>query len=177
MKHKIYSACLIFSIVSFLAFIFQSCKTDHIRSHTFLIPANFEGTLRIIYDEDCGIKPKVEDGNEILKFPKSGILILNSNSYADAGDKYYLIDNKGNRTTVTEILDSNASVKRMPAIFAGMLTVSGYTYHNSEVEIKGITYKDFRLYRTNDDTIKNFTSIQNKDSLSNAAVKACRSNL
>ena len=166
-----------FLIVSFLAFIFQSCKTDHIRSHTFLIPANFEGTLRIIYDEDCGIKPEVKDGNEIVEFPKNGILILNSNSYADTGDKYYLVENKGNRTRVPEILDSNATLKRMPAIFAGMLTVSGYTYHNSEVEIKGITYKDFRLYRTNDDTIKNFTSIQNTDSLSNAAVKACRSNL
>ncbi|HEY5393610.1 MAG TPA: hypothetical protein VIJ57_15910, partial [Hanamia sp.] len=84
---------------------------------------------------------------------------------------------KGNRTRVTEILDSNATVKKTPTIFAGVLTVSGFTYHNSEVEIKGITYKDFRLYRTNDDTIKNFTSIQNTDSLSNAAVKACRSNL
>ncbi len=166
MKNKIYSACFLFLIVIILPVTFQSCQADQISSHTFLIPANLEGTLRIIYNEDCGIKPKVEDGNEILEFPKNGILILKKDSYGDTRNKYYLVDNNGNKTRVSEILDPNETVKRTPAILAGVVTVSGYTYHNDEVEIKGITYIDFRLYRNSSNENEKFTSTQNIDSLS-----------
>ncbi len=179
MINKIYSAGLMFTIVSILPRNHFSILPGnaHIQSHTFLIPANSEGTLRIIYNEECGIKPKTEDGSEILEFPNNGILILNTRPlWLKQVMKYFLIDNNGNKTKVSEILDSSEMVKRTPAILAGTLTVSGYTYHNDEVEKKGITYIDFMLYRKSNDAVENFASIQNIDSLSNAAVSACRAN-
>ncbi|HSV12050.1 MAG TPA: hypothetical protein VLI68_14840, partial [Hanamia sp.] len=33
------------------------------------------------------------------------------------------------------------------SVLAGTITVAAFTFHNSEVEIKGIEYKDFKLYK------------------------------
>lgn len=177
MINKFFKSSLTFIIIAhviFLPIMLQSCHADSSRFHTFLIPSNYEGTLRIIYDEQCGIKPKVEDGREILQFPKNGILILNTNSYADTGNEYFLIDDKGNKTKVTEIVNAKGGSNNGPAVLAGTLTVSGYTYHNSEVQIKGITYKDFKLFKNNPGEIKDIASTQNLDSLTHAVLSACR---
>lgn len=46
--------------------------------NTFLIPSDYEGTLRIVFEEKCGLTPKVENGRQILEFKKNGFLILNT---------------------------------------------------------------------------------------------------
>ena len=167
MKSKL--ILIIITSITFLSVILQSCNFRPVQFHTFLIPSNYEGTLRIVYDEECGIRPIIEDGREILEFSKNGILILNKDNYAETGNEYYLIDSKGNKTKVTENFNSGDKLSNGPAVLAGTLTVAGYTYHNSEVEIKGITYKDFKLYKNGTgETLKNL------DSLINAVVSACR---
>jgi hypothetical protein len=47
-----------------------------------------------------------------------------------------------------------------PSVLAGTITVAGYTYHNSEVEINGIEYKDFKLYKNGvGETTQNLDSL------------------
>ena len=161
---------IIITSITFLSLTLQSCNSRPVQFHTYLIPSNYKGTLRIIYNEECGIKPRIEDGREILAFPKNGVLILNTDVfYSITGNKYYLIDGKGNKTKVAEIFNSADRLSNGLSVLAGTLTVAGYTYHNSEVEIKGIEYKDFKLFKNG---IVDTT--QNLDSLTNALVSACR---
>ena len=164
---------IITSLIFFLLVICQHCKPDHISSHIFLIPSKFKGILRIIYNEECGITPDIDNGKEILKFPENGILILNTSSYAEAGNEYYLVDDEGHKTKVTEVFNSKNENKK-PVILASPVTVSGYTYNNSEIEKKGITYKDFKLINNNTGNVNEAPLKQNLDSLTNALVSACR---
>lgn len=168
---------IIITLIFFSLLIFQNCKSDHASSHIFLIPSKFQGILRIIYDEECGIKPDIENGKEILKFPENGILILNTNSYADAGNEYYLIDDGGRKTKVTEVFNSKNGLNKKPAVLASPITVSGYIYNNSEIEKKGITYKDFKLIDNNTGEVDEAALKQKLDSLANALVSACRAGL
>jgi hypothetical protein len=43
---------------------------------TFLIPKDFQGKIRVIYGEKCGIDPPEENGRRVLKIPNSGLLII-----------------------------------------------------------------------------------------------------
>ncbi len=182
MKDKIYSSGLILIIASFIAVFLpgalQSCNPDRILYHTFLIPSNYEGTLRIIFDEDCGIKPKVENGRQILKFPKNGVLILNTSADSETGNEYYLIDDKGNKTKVNQILNVKERVIKLPAIVVRGVGVSSSVVNSTNSKVArvagGATYIDFNLYNKDTTEIVNSIASQHLDSLTNVAVNACR---
>lgn len=148
---------------------------------TFLIPSDYEGTLRIIYVEKCGIKPKEENGREVFEFQKNGFIILATDIDSRINTDYYLVDNKGNRTKVTEILNFKDRVNnKIPVIVAGGVGVSSSVVNsiNSKTTLVagGATYMDFNLYNKDTTEIRNSVSSEKLDSLTNTLVNACRKN-
>lgn len=91
MKQKLMTTNLrltTFSILMLLAYLFHTgCNASKapqfIRSTppvTFLIPAGFQGNLRVVYGEPCGAQPKFENGRQLFEFPANGVLILQKQS-------------------------------------------------------------------------------------------------
>jgi hypothetical protein len=136
---------------------------------TFLIPADYEGQIRIVYEEKCGVKMQKENGRQILHFPESGILILNEDFDGGINNDYYLVDKNGRRTKVEEISNFSDSTKKLPYILVGGAGTLG-----SDEESKSIKFSDFYLY--NKDTVladNNKLSLR-FDSLTTTVVNACR---
>jgi len=136
---------------------------------TFLIPNEYEGQIRIVYEEKCGVKLLKEKGRQMLRFPETGILILNENFDGGISNNYYLVDKSGRRTKVKEILSVSDSMKKTPYILVG-----GAGNLGSAGESKGITFSDFYLY--NKDTIlaDNNKLSQKFDGTTIKTVNACR---
>lgn len=146
----------------------------------FLIPSDYKGTCRIVFEEKCGVTPKEENGRQILKFQKSGLLILNTEIDYGIINDYYLVDKKGNKTKIAQILNAKDRVNKMPAIIVGSVGVSSsvLNFTNSIITkvAGGATYIDFTVYNEDTDDAENNTSSQRLDSLTNAAVNDCRRN-
>jgi len=86
-KEKINSARAILSISAFpltsviviitiYAGSFAYLYITKLDKKTYLIPDDFEGEIIVIYDEDCGIIPPVENGRMVFDIPKSGVLVI-----------------------------------------------------------------------------------------------------
>jgi len=161
--------------------------SSHPLPNTFLIPSVCEGTLRIVFDEKCGTEPEVENGRRILKFKKDGFLVLKTDiddilttelSKGQNND-FYLVDSKGNKTRLTQIPDFKDRGDITPAIVVGGIGVSSSVVNttNSQTTLVsgGATYMNFNLYNKNTTEIKDSFSSKKLDSLTNAAVSACRS--
>lgn len=172
MKNKIYISIWTLIIPCLLA-----CNNRPLPS-TFLIPADFEGTLRIVFEEKCGLTPEVENGRQILEFQKNGFLILTTNLNYGANNDYYLVDNKGNKTKVNQILNVKERVIKLPAIVVRGVGVSSSVVNSTNSKIArvagGATYMDFNLYNKDTTEIVNSIASQHLDSLTNVAVNACR---
>jgi hypothetical protein len=136
---------------------------------TFLIPAEYQGTIRIVYEEKCGIKMHKENGRQILQFPETGILILNEKFDGGINNEYYLIDKSGKRTKIDEIIDFKDNTKKLPFILVG-----GAGTFGTDDKSKDITYSDFYLH--NKDTVQtdNYKLSQQFDSLMWEVVNDCR---
>jgi len=179
MKTKRYISALVMTMTVFIA-----CSGDRYGNkdgalpNTFLIPADYEGVLRVVYKEKCGITPKVENGRQILKFQNDGLIILNTTVYTGKDNIYYLVDDKGNRTPVTEIPDFKDRTNKTPVIVVGPVSVSTQyiTSVNSKITTSsgGAAYMDFKLYNKNIKEIRDEEFYQKLDSLTNAVVNACR---
>lgn len=142
---------------------------------TILIPGNFEGKFRIIYDENCGSNFEKIDGVKTLIFPENGILVLNEEFNGQDNYHYYLVDDQGNKNEILEILEFKDRIKKRPSVLAGG---SGTMYQEIDAKpsdkINGITFSDFYIY--NKDTIdrNDYKSQQKFDSLTRIIVKQCR---
>lgn len=143
---------------------------------TILIPKNFEGNLRVVYEENCGRNYDKTDGIKTLTFPDNGILILNEDFDRNINFNYYLVDELGNKTKISQVLDFNDRLQKRPCVLVGGSGTIGQTIeaNSTNHEEKGITFSDFYLY--NKDTINrnNFKSQQKFDSLTTAIVNQCR---
>lgn len=144
---------------------------------TILIPKNFEGNLRVIYEENCGRNYDKTDGIETLTFPDNGILVLNEDFDRHVNYKYYLVDELGNRTKISQILDFKDRIQKRPCVLVGGSGTIGKTIEvNKEYqEEKGIIFSDFYVY--NRDTINrndNYKNQQRFDSLTTIIVNQCR---
>lgn len=143
---------------------------------TILIPNDFAGTLRVVYEEKCGSNYDKIDGVKTLTFPENGILILNEDFDGHINYNYYLVDELGNRTKISQILAfSDKAQKRPYVLVVGSGTIGQRIEANStNQEKKGITYSDFYVY--NKDTVDRIDyKIQQKfDSLTTAIVDQCR---
>jgi hypothetical protein len=136
---------------------------------TFLIPADYNGQIRIVYEEKCGVKMHKENGRQILQFPESGILILNEDFDGGINNDYYLVDENGRRRKVEEILNFDDSTKKLPYILVG-----GAGNLGSDGESKGIKFSDFYLYNKDTVLVDNNKLSLRFDSLTTTVVNACR---
>lgn len=144
---------------------------------TILIPKNFEGNLRVVYEENCGRNYDKTDGTKTLTFPDNGILVLNEDFDRHVNYNYYLVDELGNRTKMSQILDFKDRIQKRPCVLVGGSGTIGQTIEaNTEnQEQKGIIFSDFYVY--NQDTINrndNYKSQQEFDSLTTIIVNQCR---
>lgn len=193
MKNKIYTSGLTLIVVWLM-----SCSS-HLVPNTFLIPAGYEGIVRVIFDEKCGTTPKIENGRQILEFQNNGLLILNTKSFFNNSpntksytqdrngnkikfvnkgvtDDYYLVDNKGNKTKIIEIAELRNRVVKTPVIVAGNIAVTDLssTTNSESTVTTGITYQDFYLYNKDTREIKADAFPPKMDSLTKAVVHACQ---
>lgn len=85
----------------------KGLETDNTSLPVFLIPAGFEGSLTIVYDEACGGRPDIENGHSVFRFPKNGLLILNEKEspYNRTGSAYYFEDSTGVRQEIKQVID------------------------------------------------------------------------
>ena len=165
---------------------FSSCKlfnryTVHQPpSFTFLIPPYVEGPLIIIYAENCGMQPKLEDGKATFQFQNNGSVIIKDEYDMTAIIEFFLLDSIGNKTKATLIQSIDKRINNEPVLIEGGLnyTSSNVTYVNNELTKKegGATCKWYLLQTNN--TLQTFDEPTRKklDLLTNEIVKECRSN-
>ena len=137
---------------------------------TFLIPANYNGAIRIVYEESCGTKYIKEDGRQKLTFPQNGILVLNEN--VDGGfinNKYYLLDENGGRTEVPEYIVFEKTTKKTPYIL-----VSGSGVKSASEYEKEIIFSDFYLHNKDTTLTDKYIVSEKFDSLTWKSVADCR---
>lgn len=142
---------------------------------TILIPQDYYGALRIVYEEKCGINYGEIDGVKILAFPENGILILNEDFDRHINYNYYLVDKLGNRTKIPQVIAFRDKSPKWPYVLVSGSGSIGYaTDINSEKEEeREIKYADFYVYNSriegNEDDAQ-----QKMDSLTLAVVNRCR---
>jgi hypothetical protein len=169
-------------LTAFIMLIFSACKEKSLPS-TFLIPSNFEGTVRIVFDETCGMPPEIENGRQLFKVSQNGIIISKTEMTIpnNKDDNFYFIDGDNKRTKITRIVNFNESNHNAPTImFSGVGVSSGaVSTVNSETKtVSGrASYIDFNLYNKNSIEIKNSVKSDKLDSLTNELVKGCRANI
>jgi hypothetical protein len=134
---------------------------------TFLIPVDYEGTLRIVYEESCGTKLKKENGRRIFKFPNNGMLILNEEFDGGINHEYYFVDKSGNRIRIEQIL--NYKDRKIPSVQVGGAGTIG-----ASDDEESITFSDFYLYNKDTLAVDDYRAYQRFDSITIATVKACR---
>ncbi|MGM1431295.1 DUF6843 domain-containing protein [Sphingobacterium lactis] len=149
---------------------------NYSKPKTILIPKNFNGILRVVYEENCGSSYTKTDGVITLTFPDGGLLVLNEDFDGHLNFNYYLVNELGNRTEIPQILDFKDSVQKQPCVLVGGSGTIGQTIeaNSTNQEEKGITFSDFYVY--NKDTVKrnDYKSQQRFDSLTTIMVNQCR---
>ena len=164
---------LILYVPSTLLFLYAH---NYSTPKTILIPKNFEGNLRVVYEENCGRNYDKTDGIKTLTFPDNGILILNEDFDRHVNYDYYLVDELGNRTKIPQILNFKDRIQKRPCVLVGGSGTIGQTIEANSTNYveKEITFSDFYIY--NNDTVdrNDFKSQQKFDSLTTAIVNQCR---
>jgi hypothetical protein len=145
---------------------------------TYLIPEDFNGRFRVIYEERCGIKTRREDGRRVLEIPKKRILIIKA-KYEDGpiDHLYYLVDSEGHRTKVPMLHQgTNNENKTIGVFLLGNGIISGQMSDGSfsTESPLAIYYNDY--FVVNGDSIQNedFIKESHFDSLTNVYVGLCR---
>ncbi|MDB9835609.1 hypothetical protein OAC51_01760 [Flavobacteriaceae bacterium] len=117
---------MILSAISVYGLYFFSLYVSKPKPDTFLIPIDFIGDFKVIYNEECGIIPPTENGRRILKIPENGILIVQHEFQSWTIDhEYFFIDENGRRTKIENYRDLNGT-KNVPGIqFGGSGGMSG----------------------------------------------------
>lgn len=136
---------------------------------TFLIPANYQGTIRIVYEEKCGVKMHKVNGRKILQFPGNGILILDEKFNGSINNDYYLVDKSGRRTKIKEVIDFRNATKKLPFILIGGAGTLGADGNRKE-----ITFSDFYVFSKDTLQKDNYKLSQQFDSLTWKIVEDCR---
>ena len=143
---------------------------------TILIPKNFDGKLRVVYEEKCGSNYDKTDGVKTLTFPENGILILNEDFDRHVNYNYYLVDELDNRTEIRQIIAFSDKVQKRPCVLVGGSGTIGQTIeaNTKNQEEKGITYSEFYVYNKETIDRNDFKDQQKFDSLTTAIVNQCR---
>ena len=142
----------------------------------FLIPKNYNGKLRIVYEEKCGQKLRTEDGKEIFEFPKNGILILSEKFNGNINHKYYFVDSKGIKTEIPQAKIDKQNLRFPNVSILGAGTMSDKEIKigvSSDYDIDAVKYTDFFVNQKENDDF-DYKKEQKFDSLTFAVVDLCR---
>jgi hypothetical protein len=147
----------------------------------FVIPQNFKGKFRVVYETKCGIKPRVEQGSRVLEIPENGLLIIRSRFKTGVVDhEYYFQDSTGKRIRVNEILTYAQRDTLAPGVLLHETGVipgalpDGTTSNESSLAIH---YSDFIVIEADTASIDKTYSLRQDfrlDSLTHAIVQTCR---
>lgn len=143
---------------------------------TILIPKDFDGNFRIVYEEKCGSNYDNTDGVKTLVLNENGILVLNEDFDTHINYNYYLVDKLGNKKKIPQIhAFKDRAQKQSCVLVAGSGTIGQTIEANStNQEEKEITYSDFYVYNKNTVERNDYKSQQRFDSLTIAIVNQCR---
>ncbi len=95
-------------VAVFFIYQFVSYQFDKITPETFLIPENYRGKVRIIYDKACGSRPIMKNGRRLYQIPANGILITQfKGEYGIIDQEYYLVGPSGQRRRIYPLNSSD----------------------------------------------------------------------
>ena len=168
---------LLLSVIGIYGLSFTGSYLSKPEPETFLIPTNFEGSFKVIYGEECGLNPPIENGRIILQIPANGILIVQSEFEGGIIDhEYYFIDNDGKRTKIEQYENYSDGTKNIPGVrLGGSGSIGGAMPKggSSSESPLAIHFTDFQVYQ---DTIDRYDFKEERkfDSLTTALVEECR---
>jgi|NorSeaMetagenome_1021524.scaffolds.fasta_scaffold58085_1 hypothetical protein len=168
---------LLLSVIGIYGLSFIGSYLSKPEPETFLIPTNFEGSFKVIYGEECGLNPPIENGRIILQIPANGILIVQPEFEGGIIDhEYYFIDNDGKRTKIEQYENYSDGTKNIPGVRLGGSGSIGGAMPNggsSSESPLAIHFTDFQVYQ---DTIDRYDFKEERkfDSLTTALVEECR---
>ena len=164
--------------------IFNFCSSPNVAVNkkptptpeTFLIPENFQGTLRVVYGEECGIKPNIENGRRILQIPENGVLIIQPEFVSGTIDhQYYLINGNGQKTKI-EYSDTLINEPFLTQLRTGSIGGPiGYKKSSSESPL-AIKFTDITVFRDSIDDNAAFNKDEELLYLTKSMVDECRNN-
>lgn len=174
---------VIATIIGIYAISFASSYLTKPEPETFLIPANFEGKVRIVYGEECGINPSTINGRRELQIPKNGFLIIQPEFEAGIIDhEYFFVDQNGNRTEIMQYENYTDGTKNIPGVQLGGSGSMGGAMpdgsSSSESQL-AIHFTDLYVYNSNSREFsdREYTLRERRiDSLTAALVNDCRKN-
>ncbi|MBF9255818.1 hypothetical protein I2I11_21140 [Pontibacter sp. 172403-2] len=172
---------LVAATVSIFLLSFLGSYLTRPEKETYLIPSDFEGEFRVVYGEECGINPPIENGRRVLTIPENGVLIIQPEFEAGIIDhEYYFVDKNGKREKVRMLLDYNEQVKNSHGVLlgpSGSMAGEMPDGSSSSESPLAIHFTDFTVF--NKDTVRRserdeFKFQQRFDSLTTALVDECR---
>jgi hypothetical protein len=128
----ILTAVILLSVGTFVLLTSQSNKTNDI----YLIPEGYEGDVFVFYNIKRAQKVESEKGYEVHRINNKGYFATSTPDmdYGTVTDKYFYVDAKGNRTSIS---------KKCVSLFG----TGGFS--TSEVEEVDLIYTGFRLTKDN----------------------------
>ena len=174
---------IVITIIGVYAISFASSYLTKPEPETFFIPARFEGKIRIIYGEKCGITPKIEAGRRILQIPDNGILIIQPEFEAGIIDhEYYFIDNNGTKTKIKQYENYSNGSKNIPGVsLGGSGNIGGEMPDggSSSESPLAIHYTDLYVYNNSKELIESeFVLLEKRiDTITTILVNECRVNI
>lgn len=154
---------------------FARFNSDNPEPETYLIPSDFKGEFRVVYNEKNGIEPKIENGRRIMKVPANGILIVKPEFRNGTVDQqFFIVDENGNRKQLNNIIKYEDRTRLSPGV---LYWGPGISIQSSKYASVKLQYVDFTLYQkdSRERTQGEYERFQNTfDSLTVALVKAKR---
>lgn len=97
-----------FTAISIFLLFIITMSSVLFHKETYLIPENFLGCIRVVYNFECGVEAQKKDGRRILHVPDNGLILLKNelkqpkNLLVGIWEKqldqeFYIVDDKGNK--------------------------------------------------------------------------------
>jgi hypothetical protein len=144
------------AISIFLTFII-TMSSVLFHKETYLIPENFQGCIRVVYNFECGVEVQKKNGRRILHVPDNGLILLKNKLKQPRNllvgiwenqldQEFYIIDNKGNREKLRH-------KKRYSEDTSKGVRITGIDQRGEPDDSNFVLFKRFYVY--NDSSIKN----------------------
>lgn len=141
---------------------------------TVIVPDQFKGQLRVVYNEKDGVIPQNVDGRMELEIPENGILIIQPNLESGLDDiKYYYRDASGKRSELNQLKSADDKTAKRPAVyFEG--TASSTSVDPAKTPALDYLYNSFYVVRNDSDKIETQVEEMKNNTLTDSLVRVCR---